>query len=85
MFVVLFLSRWTLAEINGFKFFETKSDPTILFQNAIQVEDDRNASKAVPKLKSYLPDLRKQFQTSCNDRSSTCMMIELLDQHTNKN
>jgi len=55
----LFLSRWTLAEINGFMFFQTKSDPTILFQNTIQIEDDPNASKAVPKQKSYLLDRKK--------------------------
>jgi len=36
-------------------FFQTESDPTILFQNTIQIDDDPNASKAVPKLKSYLP------------------------------
>jgi len=40
-------------------FFQTKSDPTILFQNTIQFEDDPNASKAVPKQKSYLPDRKK--------------------------
>jgi len=36
-------------------FFQTKSDPTILFQNTIQIEADPNASKAVPQQKSYLP------------------------------
>jgi len=40
-------------------FFQTKSDPTILFQNTIQIEDDPNASKAVPKQKSYLLDRKK--------------------------
>jgi len=37
-------------------FFQTKSDPTILFQNTIQIEDDPSALKEVPKQKYYSPD-----------------------------
>jgi len=40
-------------------FFKTKSNPTILFQNTIQIEDDPNASKAVQKQKSYFCQTKK--------------------------
>ena len=60
---------------------KTKSNPTILFYNTIQIEDDPNASKAVPKQKSYFYQTeKKRSQTSCNDRSSmTKVIINMYD------
>jgi len=40
--------------MDGFKFFKSKSDPTILFQNPVQIEDDLNASKDSAKAESLL-------------------------------
>ena len=34
-----------LTEMDGFMFFQSKSYPTVLFQNPIQIEDDPNAPK----------------------------------------
>jgi len=39
--------------------FPNQSNPTILFQNTIQTEDDPNASKAVSKQKSYFYQAEK--------------------------
>jgi len=71
MYVVLFLSQWMPAEMNGFMFFKSKSDPTILFQNPVQIEDDCNASKNSAKAESLLVT-KKQ---SCNDRSSMSIVV----------
>jgi len=57
-------------------FFQTKSGPTILFQNTIQIEDDPNASKAVLKQQSYQTEQKKkQSQTSRNDRSFVNIVV----------
>jgi len=37
--------RCFVEEANGFMFFKSKPDLTILFQNQIQIEDDLKASK----------------------------------------
>jgi len=45
--------------MNGFKFFKSKFDPTILLQNPIQIEDDLNASKDIAKRESLLMTKKK--------------------------
>jgi len=49
-------------------FVQTKSNPTILFQNTIQIEDDPNATKAVPKQKSCF------YQTDKNNLKHHAMI-----------
>jgi len=58
-FVSVTVDAVTVAEINEFMFFQTKSNPTISLQNTIQIEDDLNASKAVPKQKYYFYQTEK--------------------------
>ena len=64
--------RCFVEEANGFMFFKSKPDLTILFQNQIQIEDDLKASKDGAKPEHWL---MTKSQTSCNDRSSVSIVV----------